>query len=161
MKYVLAMLLLCTTAGCSAFNANIKNARVNIVNDPTPQIASAMLSHEPSSVALVTPTSNVGYSEAPQEHWDLPPFAWAPSVCTKNSHELAWPDYSAIDSTKCTWWFHPYERDVASCKTTWVLEHNTWAMESMTCRELKQNNIKLRRRGTLKDAMVTRDQRRE
>ena len=157
MKYFIAILLCFMTAGCTGINTNIRSARVNVVSNPTPEASAAMFLQADVQPILESCPEMESPPEAPRERWDLPPFAWAPGACNNTSHEKTWPDYSNVNKTKCTWWFYPYKKNIAGCKSTWILMHGSWTMDSMECEELKQNNIKLRRGGTLSDAMADHD----
>ena len=157
MKYIIAMLLLALTTGCSAFNANIRSARVNVIaSNPTSEAIDAVFVDTEPPPAAETCT----IIDGEEERWDLPPFAWPPRACTEYAHTKMWPDYSNIAATQCTWFFYPYEKNLAGCKSTWMYEYGAWVMINMSCTELKQNSIKLRK-GTLKGAMEAHGQRRE
>ena len=140
MKYIIAILLLALTTGCSAFNANIQSARVNVLaQNPTSETMEILLdtTEAPAHEELC-------FSDDGDAGWDLPPFAWAPRACSEYSHTKLWPNYSSIAQTTCTWYFYPYEKNLAGCESTWVYEWGSWTMATMSCEVLKKNGIKLR-----------------
>lgn len=153
MKYIIAILLLALTTGCSAFNANIRSARVNVLTaKPTSEAIDTVFMN-----AEVTPEAEICTTVIEEESWDLPPFAWPPRACSEHAHVKMWPDYADILETECTWFFYPYEKNLAGCKSTWAYEYGSWIMKTISCMELRKNSIQLRQ-GTLKNAMEDRAQ---
>ena len=116
MKHALAILMLSALTGCSAFNANIRSARVNVLaSNPTSEAIDAMFVN-----TELTPEAEICTATVEEESWDLPPFAWPPRACTEYAHTKMWPDYSNILETECTWFFYPYEKNLAGCESRWT-----------------------------------------
>ena len=134
MKYIIIIAMLMLTSACTS----IRSARVNVNTDDTRRFAPEMIqrfeAHAPSQQPICPEQHNAPEPAA----WDMPPFNWAPGACNERSHEAAWPDYSSIDNTECTWWFFPRKRDTSICQSTWVLKDRTWTMLEMKCRKLNK-----------------------
>lgn len=131
MKYLVALLLF-SMAGCAtpwvnmkAYNKSVESREVCL--DKLENLEELLLSVE--------------VTEHQPRTWKLPPFSWAPQVCALRKHEKAWPDYSKVKKTKCTWWLFPHERDKAACRSTWELADGQWTLAKFTCRNLNEEEL--------------------
>ena len=134
MKYIIIIAMLMLTSACTS----IQSARVSVNTDDTRRFAQDITQRLDTHVSPTQPICPEQHSAPEPAAWELPPFNWAPGSCNQRSHETAWPDYSSIVSTECTWWFFPRERDASICQSSWVLNNRTWTMVEMKCRHLNK-----------------------